>query len=189
MDANEIRQRLAAIGMRQAELARQLNLSPSKMSKSLSGERRFTFEEMDTIRSILGADTPERTTSVLGSIPIIGQVAAGNWREAIQRPLASMPNPDPSIPPRAFALKVLGDSMDRYVEEGGNVIVDPDDKALFPGRFYVVINDEGETTFKQFKADPARLVPCSTNPEHAEIPIGGTSFEIVGRVIWRASRM
>ena len=52
---------------------------------------------------------------------------------------------------------------------------------------YVV---DGEATFKQFKADPARFVPCSTNPAHREIRIGsGQAFELLGRVIWKASRM
>lgn len=80
--------------------------------------------------------------------------------------------------------------MDQYVEDGGTVVVDPNDRALFPGRFYVVLNDSGETTFKQFANEPARLVPCSSNPVHVDITIGdGTAFSIVGRVIWRASRM
>jgi len=142
---------------------------------------------MDVIRRIIREDAGQ-PAEPLGSIPIIGQVAAGNWRQAVQRPIASMPKPDPSVPPQAFALRVTGDSMDKLVEDGGTVIVDPQDKDLFPGRYYVIINGDGETTFKQFKSDPARLVPCSWNPDHHEIPIG-SQFEIVGRVIWRASRM
>lgn len=138
------------------------------------------------------ADDPELpgrgNGAQLGSIPIVGAVQGGNWREAVKRSAASMPRPDPSVPPEAFALRVTGDSMDELVEDGGTVIVDPQDKDLFPGRYYVVMNGDGETTFKRFMADPARLVPCSTNPVHKEIPIG-SRFEIVGRVIWRASRM
>jgi repressor LexA len=53
-----------------------------------------------------------------------------------------------------------------------------------------VVMVDGEATFKQFKADPARFVPCSTNPAHQDIRIGsGQAFELVGRVIWKASRM
>ena len=189
MDAPTIRALLRQRGIRQAQLAGYLGIDQPKVSKILSGERQIKAAEMDRIRALLapaGAEVP----AGLRAIPIIGQVAAGNWRQAIEQPIASLPSPDPSIPGRAFALRVSGDSMDRFVDDGGTVIVDPDDRALFPGRFYVVLNDEGETTFKQFQADPARLVPCSFNPAHREIDIGGGGrFEVVGRVIWRASRM
>lgn len=174
-------------GLRQVDLARRLGLAPEKVSKAFAGVRRFSFEEMDSIRSWL-ADPTE--TPALRPIPVIGQIAAGNWREAVHQPIGSMPAPDPSIPPKAFALRVDGDSMDKLVEDGGTVIIDPDDRKLFPGRYYAVKNGEGETTFKQFAADPARLVPCSTNDQHRDIEIGsGEGFEVIGRVIWRASRM
>lgn len=173
--------------MTQVKLAELIGIEANKVSKILSGERKVTVAEMDVIRAVLCDDSP--ATPPLRAIPIIGQVAAGNWREAVEHTASYMPQPDPSTPPRAFALRVTGDSMDHYVDDGGTVIVDPDDKALYPGRFYVIINGDGETTFKQFQADPARLVPCSSNPAHQEILIGGGSFDVVGRVIWRASRM
>jgi len=157
------------------------------VSLSLNGRRRFKYEEMDKLRALL-ADDP--TGVPARAIPYLGDVPGGNWREAVQRTSASMPAPDPSIPPNAFALRVHGDSMDLLVEDGGTIIVDPDDKQLFPGKYYVVINGEGETTFKRFKVDPARLVPCSSNPLHKDIEIGsGEAFRVVGRVIWRAARM
>jgi repressor LexA len=101
-----------------------------------------------------------------------------------------MPAPSPDLPLNACALDVEGDSMDLIVPDGGRIIFDPDDRALFPKRFYVVLNGAGETTFKRFFADPARLEPCSTNPAHKVIVLGdGEPFTIVGRVIWQASRM
>lgn len=144
---------------------------------------------------LLGIDAGPGLTApdggrALPQIPIIGQVAAGNWREAVEHSRVSMPAPDLNMPSRAFALRVVGDSMDLEVPEGGTIIVDPEDRALFPGKFYVVLNGEGEATFKRFTPDPARLVPCSTNPAHKEIVIGdGEAFTVVGRVIWKASRM
>ncbi|WP_165356478.1 LexA family transcriptional regulator [Sphingosinicella sp. BN140058] len=188
MDVEEIRARLRERGLNQSRLAEHLGLRPNQISLTLAGKRRFTVAEMDKVRELLG-DAPAPEMPAARPIPIIGQVAAGNWREAVQRPVGSMPSPDPSMPARAFALRVKGDSMDQLVEDGGTIIVDPEDKALFPGRFYVVLNAEGETTFKQFKIDPARLAPCSTNPEHKDIVIGDGTFQMVGRIIWRASRM
>jgi repressor LexA len=163
--------------MRQSDLAAHLGLDQPKVSKILRGERQIKAAEMDKIRALL-MPAPTAAEPLLGAIPIIGQVAAGNWKQAVEHPIASLPKPDPSIPAGAFA------------EDGGTVIVDPNDRALYPGRFYVVLNADGETTFKRFRADPARLVPCSSNPAHREIDIGGgDTFEVVGRVIWRASRM
>lgn len=187
MEIDEIKRLMNEKGLKQIHIARHLGIAANKISKAFKGERRFTAKEIDLLRELL---TPEPIAPRPRAIPIIGQVAAGNWREAIQHPSGWMPLPDPSVPTRSFALRVVGDSMDRYVEDGGNVIVDPDDKALFPGRFYVVLNGDGETTFKQFQADPARLTPCSNNEDHRDILIGdGEHFEVVGRVIWRASRM
>jgi repressor LexA len=187
MDLEEIKRRLAQRRMKQVELASHLGIEAQKVSLSLSGKRKFTVPEMDKLRALL---TDDPTGAPVRAIPYLGSVPGGNWREAVQRSSMSMPAPDPSIPPNAFALKVDGDSMDLLVDDGATIIVDPDDKQLFPGKYYVVINAEGETTFKQFLSDPARLAPCSSNPSHVPIDIGsGEAFRVVGRVIWRASRM
>lgn len=188
MDLPEIKARMKAKGFRQVDLSALLGLEPTIVSKALNGTRRITVPEMDKIRDWLR--DPEVDEEPARSIPIIGLVAAGNWREAVQRSSHGMPSPDPSIPSRAFALKVSGDSMDQLVDDGGTVVVDPDDRALYPGRYYVIQNAEGEATFKRFLSDPARLVPCSSNPAHTELEIGsGEAFTVVGRVIWRAARM
>jgi SOS-response transcriptional repressor LexA len=189
MTPEEIRARMAALGLSVRELAERAGMDENKLTKSLGKTRRkITVEEMEGIKAALSAGAGGVEHQPIGSIPIIGQVAAGNWRQAVQRSMVAMPRPDPSIPPQAFALKIEGDSMDLLVEEGGVVVVDPQDKDLFEGRYYVITNGDGEATFKQYKSNPARLVPCSSNPAHKEIAIG-SNFEIVGRVIWRASRM
>lgn len=184
MDREEILRRMAQKGLKRADVARHLGIEANKITKTLNGERQFKVAEMDALRDLLSDEEPPIRT-----IPIIGQVAAGNWREAIQLSQSSIPAPDPSVPSRAFALRVVGDSMDLYVDEGGTVVIDPEDKHLYPGRFYVILNEDGEATFKQFNADPARLTPCSTNPAHSDILLGGEKFDVVGRIIWRATRM
>lgn len=121
-------------------------------------------------------------------IPILGDVPAGNWREAMNTSRVSMPSPDPSVPAEAYALKVVGDSMNRIAGEGATIIIDPTERDLYERWLYVVRNGDGDVTFKQYLERPARLVPCSTNPEHKEIPIADRDYEIVGRVIWIAMR-
>lgn len=170
--------------MSQTELAKLIGIEKNKLNKSLNGKRRITAKEMDAIKGVL-----DRAQPVKRSIPVIGQVAAGNWKEALQHPIDDMPAPASDIPARAFALRVSGDSMDMLVDDGATIVVDPEDRVLFNERYYVILNQQGEATFKQFKSDPARLVPCSTNPLHREIVLGGETFEVVGRIIWRAARM
>jgi repressor LexA len=187
MDNNLIKARMAERGLKQVDVANLLGIGPEKVSLSLAGRRRFTVGEMDRLRQILSADAPAEQPAAR-TIPVIGQVAAGAWREAVQTTTATMPSPDPNIAGNAFALDIVGDSMDKVVQDGGRVIVEPDDKALFPKRLFVVLNDQGETTFKRFQADPARLDPCSSNPKHKPIMIGsGEGFTVVGRVTWIAS--
>jgi repressor LexA len=184
-----IREQMEEAGHRQSALANLLGVSPTAISKAFAGKRRFTAEEMDKIRSWLGPSI-DIGGSVVGTIPVLSAVAAGSWREATAHSRSKMYKPDPAIPDHAIALDVEGDSMDLYVPDGGRIIFDPEDRSLWPRRFYVVQNGDGETTFKRFFADPARLEPCSTNPVHRPIVLGGDEpFTIVGRVIWQASRM
>lgn len=186
---DDLKRMLREQGKKQVDLANLLGVNPTAVSKIFSGIRAIQPQEEAKIRAWLGiGGTIDGFATQM--IPIIGQVAAGSWREAIQNPIANMPAPDPDIPAQTFGLVVAGDSMDRIVEDGGTVLIDPNDTALYPGRFYVVGNGDGDTTFKQFLLDPARLEPCSSNPAHRAIVIGdGTNFHVVGRVIWRASRL
>jgi repressor LexA len=179
---DEIRRAMSARGLTQEGLGEALGLDQVKVSKSLNGTRRWQHQEMDAIRSLLlEATTPEQLP--VRRIPLLGDVPAGHFRDAFRAASGSVIVPD-DIPPNCYALDPVGDSMD-LVATGKRVriIVDPDDLDVYPERYYVVKNPEGETTFKQFMLDPARLVPCSSNEAHKDILIGRAGFEIVGRVI------
>ncbi|MBB3875287.1 LexA family protein [Sphingomonas aquatilis] len=183
MDIDEIRKRMKERNLNQADLANLLGIDPTAVSKRLTNKRPFKHPEMKKVEAWLGYEGAEPSLPEAGVriIPIIGLVAAGSMKEAVQQALGELPVPA-STPEGAVALRVDGDSMDMEIEDGGTVIVDRNDKALFPGRLYVVIID-GEATFKQFEGDPARLIPRSTNPIHSTIIIGdGTSFQVFGRV-------
>ncbi|UIJ43699.1 S24 family peptidase [Sphingomonas cannabina] len=190
MDLDQIRAWADAKRGRRQQIADALGITHDKVSKSLSpsGPRRFTAQEMDVVRALVSADLGLDGEAV-ASIPLLGSVPAGNWREAVRRSTGRIPVPDATTPPNAFALTIEGDSMDLLAPDGSTIVLDPDDLDLFPGRYYVVRNSSGETTFKQFKTDPARLVPCSTNKSHAEIFPGREQFEIVARVIAVYSRL
>ncbi|AXU20378.1 hypothetical protein C7W88_17000 [Novosphingobium sp. THN1] len=120
-------------------------------------------------------------------LPVVGKIAAGNWREAVEMSEESIPVPDNLPGNNLFVLRPDGDSMDRIVPEGadgGFVVVDPDSRELFDRKFYVVMNEHGECTFKQFSQNPLALLPCSNNPEHQPIPIGTAPFTVIGRVVY-----
>lgn len=190
MAYEDIQQQLAASGKRQVDLANMLGILPNAISKAFAGNRRFTAEEMDKIRNWFGGPQGVLPGDAVDTIPVLGRVAASGFSDPSAHTVGRMYKPDPSIPDRAIALDVEGDSMDLFVPEGGRVIYDPEDRALWPRRFYVVLNSAGETTFKRFFSDPARLEPCSNNPAHATIALNGDEpYTIVGRVIWQASRM
>lgn len=184
MEIEEIRARMRERGYNQGDLANLIGIDPTAVSKRLTGKRPFKHAEMMKIEAWLGYDGTADTlaSAAVRMVPVIGQVAASTYREAVQEPLGHIPVPGASQG-NLVALKVQGDSMDLEIEDGGTIIVDMDDKALFPGRLYVVMNGDNETTFKQFDLDPARLVPRSTNPAHSVILIGdGQPFTVFGRV-------
>lgn len=188
MDIEEIRLRMAERGMKVADLANAIGIDPNKVTKSLTGTRRWQATELLKLMDVLGAAPVATPTVQLDVIPIIGRVSAGAWKEAIAHPIDTIPRFG-GLTSNAFGLELDGDSMDRLAPDGGIALVDPDDKALFPGRRYVVANGDGETTFKEFAADPARLIPLSNNPDHHEIILGeGETFTVIGRVCWVAQR-
>lgn len=177
---------LKAQKLKQVEIARMLDISTDKVSKSFKGPevRRFTSEETQTLLRFLGV--AQQTAPGARKLPIIGLVPAGYWREAVEQPLGWMPSPDPSLPKETFVVRVEGDSMDVIAPDGSHIIINPLDRQLVTRKLYVVRNADGEVTFKRFMADPARFVPVSSNPEHQPIIVGEEMFEIVGRAVMKA---
>jgi SOS-response transcriptional repressor LexA len=188
MDLQQIDEWARAKRGRIGELASYLGLDPDKVSKALSGKRKFTVVEMDKARELV-RNSLGLNISEVRSIPLLGSVPAGSWREAVRNSRGTVPVADDGTPPNAYALIADGDSMDRVAPDGSTIIVDPDDLDLYPGRYYVVRNGDGDATFKQFKMDPARLAPCSTNSDHQDILLGRDKFQIVGRVVAVYSRL
>lgn len=189
MTRDEIREWADEARGRRKVLADALGITQDKVTKSITpnGQRSFSDREMAIVERVIGESTG-RPYNGVSVVPLLGSVPAGNWREAIRDARGTISVPDPRVPPSAYALEPKGDSMDLVVMEGSRIVIDPQDTDLFPGRYYVVRNAEGETTFKQYKEGPPRLVPCSSNPEHRDIPMG-EAFEVLGRVIGSYSRM
>ena len=183
MDAEQLKKLIRERGESQAGLARLIGITPDKLSKTLAGKRNLKLEEADILRRYFGVDDRGEPQEKPHLLPIVGLVSAGAWRAGFEHVRGHMPTPDPSLSRDSFVVIVEGDSMDRVVGEGEAVIVDPGQRELLSRRYYVIRNASGETTFKQYLDQPARLEPCSHNEAHRTIFPGQEEFTVVGRVM------
>jgi repressor LexA len=183
MDVAKLKALMAEQGETQADIARLLGLTPDKVSKIIHGRRALRLDEANRLIRYFGLDATEPAAL----LPIVGLVSAGAWQEGFERVIGYMPSPDRKLSRDAFAVIIEGDSMDLVAKAGEAIIVDPGDRDLVPGAYYVVRNGDGETTFKQYRDNPARLEPCSTNGAHKAIFPGRDGFTVIGRAKKRVS--
>jgi repressor LexA len=185
-DPDLVRQKMRDRGVTQADLSRVAQLpSQSAMSNILKGIRRVTADEAKRIYTFLGIEEQP----AFRVVPVIGITSAGLWREAVELPIGYMPIPPNIAGLNAFGLEVSGDSMNKLIEDGGWVLIDPDRKELQPGSCYLIKNTEGEATVKMYERTPARFEPCSTNPEHTGFLMAEAEFTIIGKVVWKGARV
>lgn len=168
-------------------LAMEPQLTGSTIAKLENGRQALSLDYVLEMARVLQCDPADLIVArgaLARMVPLIGRVEAGNWREAVEMSLDTVPVPDHVRGSNLFALKATGDSMDRICPDGGTIIVDPDDRELRDKKFYVIMNGGAEATFKQFCASPMQLLPCSNNPEHKPIPLGSEPFTVIGRVVF-----
>lgn len=185
-----------AKGWTQGQLAEAIGVQQPTVQRWESGAREPKHADLERIAIALGIkvahlfggeidDARPTDAEDLVDFALLGDVPAGNWKEAIRTSNNTVSVPRSEAPRQGYALRVDGDSMDLVVPSGTTIVVDPQDTDLWPSRCYVVMNEYGDTTFKRYLDNPARLVPCSSNPEHKEIPLSGGGFRILGRVVWQ----
>lgn len=183
-DRELVRETMKALGIRQAELARAINLpSQSAMSNILNGTRQVKADEATAIYSYLGLRLGTAGAHV-HNIPIIGISAAGSWRESIQMPIGLISIPPQLAGSRSFAVEIHGDSMDKLFPDGTYLVIDPDQKELRPNKCYLLQNGDHETTVKCYQRDPSRFVPMSHNSDHKEFLVSDHDFVVIGRAVW-----
>ncbi|WP_289144972.1 S24 family peptidase [uncultured Sphingobium sp.] len=185
----QLRSQLSDGKFTQKAVAEHLGIAPARVTEMLKGGRRIQTQEIAPLAKWLGISTDAQVLAIpdgakpVSSIPLLGEVPGGPWREAVRDVSRYIQVALPGTRPNAYALKVVGDSMDRIVKDGAEIVIDPDDTDLFDKWLYVVRNPDGEVTFKQYRDGPARLVPCSTNPDHSLISVTDRDYTIVGRVV------
>lgn len=183
---NRVKELRKAAGLTQDALAKLAGTTKNQLVKLEGGNRRLSDHWAQRLAPFLGVQAyelfmPEGAKEPLRFVPLIGDIACGNWREAIEHADGSVPAVAGG--PSVFALRTSGNSMDKLITPGGYVYVDPDDRDLIEGKVYAVMNSEGETTAKLYRGQPARLIPCSNDASYQETIIGTDQFTVIGRVV------
>lgn len=122
-----------------------------------------------------------------GSVPLISWTMAVRWsevRDDFQPEDAEMWVPSPkAVGPHAFALRVVGDSMEPKLPDGAIVVIDPDRKAE-NGDIVLAKRaaDEG-ATLKQLWYDGAIPKLRPVNPRYAVIDLTADT-QLIGRAVF-----
>lgn len=183
---NRIKELRNAASLTQDQLAKLAGTTKNQLIKLESGGRRLSDHWAQRLAPHLGVQAyelfmPENAQTPLRFVPLVGTISCGNWQDAVEQPEGHVPAISKGM--NVFALRAQGDSMDKLIEPDGYVYVDPDDTDLIDGKIYAVINEAGESSAKQYRANPARLAPCSNNPEHKETVVGSDPFTVIGRIM------
>ncbi len=191
---NRLRELREQRGKSQQQVAEAIGTTQNQISRLESGERELTIGWMNKLGAALSIDPAEilqapkrRRAEGFASIPVIGHVQAGEWREAMQWDRddwysIEVPH-DPRYPRiERFALEIRGDSMNLLYPDRSTIIVsryiDLERNPAHKDRVVVIRrNRDGavEATVKELivEADGTLwLWPRSVSPQHQQpIPL------------------
>lgn len=140
MPRHRIKEEAKAQGITLEKIAENIGISQSYFSRLVSGGRSIRLKHIEDAAKVLGvpvasllvderitsSTTSNATKDRLINIPVVGYIQAGNWGESgvMDAALEELHIP---VDPRwgkaqPVAFKVLGDSYDEFVKEGGYVI-------------------------------------------------------------------
>lgn len=194
---------LATSGISQAELSRQLGVRRDVITNVLKGKRSLKGGELLKIAKILNVPgpeqpateerqlTPEALTATIRYVPVVGEVAAGVFREMYAEEFDEFEIPipiDPRWPAEAVrALVVRGESINRKASDGDFVVTltyGAAPRGFEHGDWVVAQRSRGdihETTVKRVQLIDGEtfLMPDSTDPTFKPIKLGETDGEIV----------
>lgn len=117
-------------------------------------------------------------------VPRLPWVSAGDWwlpeqivdgDDLPRIPIAGLPDGT------WVALEVHGSSMDRISPPGSTILVNRDERKLVPNACYVIADEEGRSTYKRYRPNPARFEPVTFTEGYETIfPKGKVA--VIGRV-------
>ena len=206
-----IREAIKKDGRGQAAIGTACGVSQSMISLLINGKREGKRDKVEALFKELGlsyADVYGEGIEISGAVPeevafrhrsrnvpLISWVQAGQWMEVEDtfHPgdgdgyiLAD------NVSRSAFALRVVGDSMEPEFIEGDIVIVDPEIQ-VNSGDYVVakIKNNEGgngEATMKKFLVDGDRIYLKPLNKEYKMMDMTGKNFCIVGCVVQKTKK-
>jgi repressor LexA len=139
----------------------------------IEGSRRRGFSEGET-----------RTSGFALGIPVMGQIAAGVPRSAIENHSHSINVPDDMLASgEHFALEVKGDSMiDAGIFDGDTVVIRKTETAT-NGDIVVALVDEEEATLKRFRRKGQSVALEAANPAYETRIFGPDRIRIQGKLV------
>ena len=139
----------------------------------IEGSRRRGFSESDS-----------RTSSFSLGIPVMGQIAAGVPRSAIENHSHTINVPDDMLASgEHFALEVKGDSMiEAGIFDGDTVVIRKTDTAI-NGDIVVALVDDEEATLKRFRRKGQSVALEAANPSYETRIFGPDRIRIQGKLV------
>ena len=182
----------------QDHIAAVFHVDRSVVSRILNGHQELALSQILPLAQILDVSEFEvldradmwrgvRTPRSIRAAAVVSEVEAGQFFEQPTEPPRSARSVIVNYPHETiFAMFVRGDSMNRIAPDGSVVVVDYTLRDLKDGDLAVFRNEQGDATFKRYRARGAEawLQPDSDNPRHVPIfPAAGAVVETIGRVI------
>jgi SOS-response transcriptional repressor LexA len=192
----KIRQIRQAAGLNLADVENAAGISNGNLSRIERGSQWISEEKLYALANALGVQVSDFFTDgdnfEMGApagkkLPLISWVQAGGWCDVIDNFQPGDAEAWLDCPfkhgPRAYILKVMGDSMydpsgERSYKEGDFIAVDPDIEARHKSRVVVRLDDENTATFKQLLVEPdGKKLLVALNPSWPNriLPVNGNA--------------
>lgn len=189
-----IKARRNELGIKQAELAKAINVSQPTLSEYENGKyepdsvtlKKLAQELETTVDYLVGGPPPHKTSGA--SIPVLGDVAAGIPIEAITD-IVDYEEIDAALARTGefFGLRIKGASMEPRMREGDVVIVRQQETADTGDTVVVLVNGDTASVKKiKYGQDGITLLP--TNPAYDPMFYSAAEVEslpvrVIGRVV------
>lgn len=186
----------------QAQIAYKLGVERSTVAHWESGKSTPNYDTLNSLAKLFSVtsdyligvnssscdDLPEHISLMDYTIPVDGTISAGSPIEAIGQVLTHIQLPD-YIPRKhkLFALKINGDSMNKFVPDGSIAVFEKVD-VLNDGDIAALLLNREDATIKKVRFNETHILlePVSYNTEHQTFKIIYSLDEIVilGKLVW-----
>lgn len=180
-----VRERQHAPSIRQMMQAMQLK-SPAPIQSRLEHLRAKGYIEWTEGK----ARTLRICQTIRQGVPVLGAIAAGGLIEPFTDTVEHLDFLNQFVPPKTFALRVVGDSMiEEHITEGDLVLLQPvpEPDQLKNGTIVAAMVDGHGTTLKHFYRRGDRVTLKPANAKYQPIEVEAMQVQVQGSLIgvWR----